>query len=244
MLGAWLLPRHAEPSFLPLQHSSPSPHVHPSHSLLLLPSFPRLFQQTLHTTTLPPIHKHGWIPRCADAETQKVQREADSEDDDVLVDILLFRLLHLIPLLHSYALACALQQSNRAPRTRNHYPSHTSISPTQRTRHQTFRHRLLVLALRGKDTAALVITAEQWRIIDDVIDDARDRHTVTTFKHTSKGIHKEGKEHKYLRVAQPGIHLVIEEEVHVGTERETKHEEREDDNLRPWEALDLDLRVR
>ena len=38
--------------------------------------------------------------------------------------------------------------------------------------------------------------------------------------------------------------LVVEEEVHVGAEREAEHEEREDNHLRPREALNLDLRMK
>ena len=45
-------------------------------------------------------------------------------------------------------------------------------------------------------------------------------------------------------MAQPRVHLVVEEEVHVGAEWEAEHEEREDDHLRPREALNLDLRMK
>ena len=45
-------------------------------------------------------------------------------------------------------------------------------------------------------------------------------------------------------MAQPRVHLVVEEEVHVGAEREAEHEEREDNHLRPREALNLDLRMK
>ena len=99
-----------------------------AHRPLLIEVF--LFQtdEWLWTNTKTPIRKHRRIPRRADAETQEVQRKADSEDDDVLVDLLLSRLLRLTSPTHPYALAHALQQSNRTPRTPHHYVSHKSYA--------------------------------------------------------------------------------------------------------------------
>ena len=45
---------------------------------------------------LTPISENSRIPRCANTERKEIQRKTDTEDDDVLVDIRLGRLLFLI----------------------------------------------------------------------------------------------------------------------------------------------------
>ena len=79
---------------------------------------------------LTPISENSRIPWCANTERKEIQRKTDTEDDDVLVDIRLGRLLFLIPIPNS-------QRSSRFPPTDGDRCKH---SPALQLTHTPITH--------------------------------------------------------------------------------------------------------
>ena len=85
--------------------------------------------------------------------------------------------------------------------------------------------------MREEDGAAVHIAVEEGGTVDDIVGKSGDCHR----------IHDEAADEEKVGVTEDGVHLVVHEEVEVGSQRQSKHEQTQNDHLRPGETVDVDL---